>query len=87
MVENEQTKKDHKRHYGPYPGGKPEGFNHLKVKNVTHTKHAPGDRFVKRDTKKLKETVQEKYSYHCPKCHKWLSREQRNHHGCLSDTH
>jgi hypothetical protein len=92
QMSDEWTKKDHKRHYGPYPGGKPENFNNLprpgpRLTNLKHltqqkrTKHAPGDRFVKRDTRKLKEAVVEKYHKRCPVCHKWFSDQQYRGHG------
>lgn len=48
------------------------------------TKNHPVGRSIKKDTRKLKEAVQEKYSYQCPHCHKWLSREQRRGHPCDS---
>jgi len=41
---------------------------------------------VKRETKKLKEAIVEKYNWQCPWCHKWLSREQRRGHGCVSSS-
>lgn len=47
------------------------------------TKNHPIARSVKKDTRKRKEEVQEKYCYHCPHCHKWLSKEQRTNHGCV----
>lgn len=78
ILNDEWTKRDH-NHYGPYPGGKPENFKHTKAKP---TKHAPGDRYVKRDTRALKQAVQEKYNYRCARCHKWFSKQQRNNHGC-----
>jgi hypothetical protein len=78
MVEDEWTKKDHKRHYGPYPGGKPSKFSHF----ASHTKHAPGDRFVKKDIKKRKEQIADKYGWQCPHCHRWFSHDQRRNHAC-----
>lgn len=54
------------------------------VSHVSHVKYPA--HYVKRDTRKAKEAVVEKYSYQCPRCHKWLSREQRNGHGCVSSS-